>query len=319
VTGERRPVLPRIGIAALNILLPGLGLLRLGRSRAAAFFCAATLLLWIASTLGFGLMPELGFGAWLTLAMVVAGGTLALIITSIALSWRFSRVREPRGRWAKWYAIAAIGLGALVATQLSGLGPERRYKSYYLPSEGMAPTLQKNDRFIAFLGRTDPARGDIIVFPIGAVDYVKRVAALPGDRIAMVGGQVVLNGQAIAQTPVGSGTVHVGGEQLQARRLRERFPGEPADHEIYDTGATGFDEMAELRVPAGRVFVLGDNRDLSADSRVPREQMGVALLPLAEIRGKALYHSIWSSRKAGTRISFGRDAKIAGLVRWQPK
>lgn len=73
------------------------------------------------------------------------------------------------------------------------------YKIFYTPAESMAPTLLKNDRIaVSMRGVSAADRGDVIVFRTrGGSDYVKRVAALPGDRIAVVHGVVILNGHPI--------------------------------------------------------------------------------------------------------------------------
>ncbi|HEY0028872.1 MAG TPA: signal peptidase I [Allosphingosinicella sp.] len=303
MSGERRSVPARVGIVALNLLGPGLGLLRLGRLRAGIFFLAGTVLMAILIPVTAALLPELGYPGWIAWVASLGGGSVALLLASMWLSWRYSNVREALSRWSKWYVLAAAGTLAFLLLQVVTLSPGRSYKTYYLPSEGMAPTLMKGDDFIASPRRSgSPQRGEVLVFTVGKVAYVKRVAALPGDRIAMVGGQVVLNGRPVAQRLLGTEMLGQGPQQVRARRLRERFPGEALSHEIYDTGSTTFDDMAELRVPPGHLFVLGDNRDQSADSRVPREEMGVALLPVSDILGTALFHRWGSSRPTGTPI-----------------
>ncbi|HYJ28739.1 MAG TPA: signal peptidase I, partial [Allosphingosinicella sp.] len=176
------------------------------------------------------------------------------------------------------------------------------YKPYYIPAESMMPTLRKNDRFVASMrGPGELRRGDIVLVrvPGGDAVYIKRVAALPGDRFAMVAGAVVIDGSPVAQHLVGTERIEVPPYPREARRLAERFPGEARTHEIYDIGMTTVDDFPESRIPAGHVFVLGDNRDQSADSRVPREQQGLELVPVENVVGRPLFFT-W---RAGRGIS----------------
>jgi signal peptidase I len=169
----------------------------------------------------------------------------------------------------------------------------------------MSPTLLTNDRILASMrGPGEIRRGDIILFrvPDGAF-YIKRVAGLAGDTIAIDDGIVVLNGKPVAQ--------HLEREENfsgwmgphKARRLRERFPEEPGSHEIYDQGDSVVDHFPATRIKAGHVFVLGDNRDNSADSRVERLVGGVEQLPVADIVGRALFYTWGPSRRTGERIN----------------
>jgi signal peptidase I len=300
VSEGRRPFLPRIGIAALNLLWPGLGLVRLGRGRAAAaaiLTAAAGFLLLIAY---FAAAPQLGhrsyFGA---LGLVVTVYVVALLI-SIWRSWKDSRWRqEDRRWWSRWYALLVLALCFWGLPQL--LRPwERHYKAFYLPSEAMSPTLIVDDRLIASMeGAKSLRRGDVILFRVGGMTYIKRLAALPGDSIEMRGGLVVLNGTPVAQTFIREEPAASSTPVRRARRLREQLPGEVRPHEVYDAGPTPVDDMPPVRIPAGHVFVLGDNRDMSADSRVPRVENGVELLPVKDIQGRALFHSWGSSGKIG--------------------
>jgi signal peptidase I len=136
-------------------------------------------------------------------------------------------------------------------------------------------------------------RGDVILLDVGGTLYIKRIAALPGDRIAMENGVVRLNGAAVPQRFVREETAPSAGAAKPARRLREQFP---AKHRH-----TRFTISAPIRSTTWR-----SSRSRPAMSscsattvtgpptaRVPRIEMGVELLPIADIQGTALFY-IWA-------------------------
>ena len=187
---------------------------------------------------------------------------------------------------------ARILIGAGIVAGLIILSPfallaSGAYRLMYVPAESMMPTFDVGDKFVVRM--SPPAqlnRGDIVLVhtPNDSL-YVKRVAGLPGDRIAVRDGIVILNGRPVPQLPVGVDRVPPSDFGSTARRLREQFPGEASPHEIYDSGDSVGDNFAEQAVAPGHVFLLGDNRDHSADSRFPREEMGLEQPTLADIRG----------------------------------
>lgn len=292
---QRRSIVARLGIAALNLLGPGLGVLRAGDLRWAATLLLALPVAVLVLLVVYALVPAIGFSGYvaiMTLGVLIYGLTL---FGSIALSWRRSRIRlETPPVWSRWYMIVAVLICLLVFAEFARSLAHSYYKPFYLPSENMAPTLMRSDRMLASMRPVgEIARGDIVLIATPDSTYVKRVAALAGDRIAMVEGQVVLNGRAVTQRLVRRETVNDFDGPISASRLAERFPGERQPHEIYDLGLTEIDDMAEQVVRAGHIFVLGDNRDRSADSRVSHDRQGLEQVPVTHVIGRPLFR-YWS-------------------------
>ena len=184
---------------------------------------------------------------------------------------------------------------------------------FYIPSGSMEPTLAIGDYLVAtkfsygysryslpfdlapaserrLFGRM-PDRGDVVVFRVPGnpkVNYVKRVIGLPGDRVRMRGGRLILNGKTVPLTHDGSGVVEFGnGRGMTAARYRETLPG-AKDHVIYKIRWDGpLDDTPEFRVPVGHYFMMGDNRDDSLDSRVPVDAGGVGFVPDENLVGRA--------------------------------
>jgi signal peptidase I len=292
----------------LNVLAPGLGLLRVGSWRAALPWLVAPTVLILALTLVLALIPVPGFRA---LAGIVGLFLLAFLLVLIApavLTWRRSRTRSPAPRpwWSRWYSLVAVAILVSISSQLAVGVLHRLDKPFYAPSESMAPTILKNDKSVADMrGGRNPARGDVVLFEAGGLLRNNRIVGLPGDRVAMRDGVPVVNGQAAQQRR--AGTIQVlGMEGLSvATRLQERLPGEGGSHLILDHYYNpALDEMEEQAVPPGHIFVLSDNRDRSADSRVPPEGSGVGMVPLSAIQGRPLYiHWSLDRSRIGTAIN----------------
>ena len=209
--------------------------------------------------------------------------------------------------WLQSAVQFACILAALTAAKIAIAEP------YYVPSGSMEPTLLIGDELLAtkysygysaaslpislVLPETRrvfgalPERGDVVVFraPTNRSQiWVKRVIGLPGDRIALRSGRLWINGDRVKVRSDGVGRMELeNGSVVPAPRYIETLPGN-REHAILKVTADGpYDNMPEITVPAGRLFVMGDNRDYSADSRVPVAEGGVGLLPADDLIGRA--------------------------------
>jgi signal peptidase I len=149
-----------------------------------------------------------------------------------------------------------------------------------VPTGSMKPTIQEGDRVVVnklaydlkvpfttikIVKWSDPKRGDIVVLfsPVDGTRLVKRVVALPGDRVEMRENQLFINGQLAKQSPVATteladyGRAYVFAENLYGHNHKMMVTPEiPAVR-----------SFGPIQVPEGNYFVLGDNRDNSNDSR----------------------------------------------------
>lgn len=182
------------------------------------------------------------------------------------------------------------------------------YEPFSIPSGSMIPTLLVGDYLFVskfsygysryslpfglplISGRvfaSEPERGDVAVFKLPSdnkTDYIKRVIGLPGDRIQVVGGRLLINGQEVPREPDGYFAMSESGEN--ARRFNRYIETLPNGrrHEIIEFSDNSYsDDTPVYVVPEGMYFAMGDNRDSSKDSRFPT----VGFVPFENLVGRA--------------------------------
>ena len=151
--------------------------------------------------------------------------------------------------------VAAVAVALVIKTFV--------VQAFYIPSESMLPTLEKNDRVLVnklSYRLHDINRGDIVVFEKppeggandGTSDLIKRVIGLPGEKIAFEGGKVYINGQVLDEPYLPAGVTTT-------------------------QGAKPCTTAEPCMVPTGTIWVMGDNRSNSRDSRwigpIPQENV----------------------------------------------
>lgn len=185
--------------------------------------------------------------------------------------------------WTGWLA-AALLVAALAVT-----GPPSAQESagrYIVPSGSMKPTILPGAVLPAFKysAGASPARGDIVAFRLASdpkSPHLMRVVGLPGERIQMVNGRLQINGEAVTREQMPDFADTEDSKTVQVKRWRETLPN-GISYETLDLVDNFFlDDTGLFTVPAGSLFVLGDNRDNAVDSRLPE----VGFVPVENVVG----------------------------------
>lgn len=261
----------------LGFLLPPLAFVYLARFNWAIIYF---LLLIIAAASDFYLNTETGY----------SGLSILLAIVCCVHAFRTSKkITFTNGR--KWYSHwwGALSIPVLFISAIF-LFRCFLYEPFRIPSKSMHPTLQIGNHIVvskfaygrygsfgttiyeaALENRRKPERGEIFVFqaPHQKVTFVKRIIGLPNDRIVFSNKQLFINGQAI-------NTRQQNGVEMYEENIGKHT------YTVQYSNDNGFHRSHEITVPENAYFVMGDNRDNSADSRA------WGMVPAKNIIGKVV-------------------------------
>lgn len=205
---------------------------------------------------------------------------------------RPTRDAGPPGKVFRYVVWLVVAFGAL-AVLVPIICLTFLFRTYRIPSGTMAPTILAGDHIlvnkfvygfpipftdIRFGPSRTPERGDVIVFVFPedrAKDFVKRVVAIGGDTIEIRDKMVFLNGKELDEPYV-----------------------EHKDSRVLSIDRTPRDNLPQVTVPEGRLFVMGDNRDFSYDSRF------WGFLPLKDVKSQPLF--VYYSVGPGTTVRWER-------------
>lgn len=248
----------RVLAAVLSAAVPGMGQLILRRKREGlvllATFCILLVLHW---------PVRLATSYWGL--QILLFGTIFLFVFAAWRALRSRSVDSTAGSRA-WlflvvpFALLMSFLESTLFLRVAGL------RVFEVPSTGMEHTIMKGDRIVADFQRyahARPGRGDVIVFERANTFYVKRVIAVGGSVISGKNNVIVLDDSPLDENY----TQHTGNALPELKNF------------------------GPISIPPGRLFVMGDNRDVSLDSRMPT----YGLVTENTVLGRALY--VLSSRE----------------------
>jgi signal peptidase I len=258
----------------------GCGLLLLGRPKRFVKWLAAgvgsTTILLVAILVP---APRVAFVA---LALYLAVAIAAIVDTARV---RPLPAKAPVSPWL--LVVIAFALSFTTGKLMRGFVVE----TFQMPSGSMLPTLLIGDHFLVDKRHGSVGRGDVVVLkypPNPEIDYVKRVIAVGGDHVEMREGVLYVNGKELPQRELGQPCPEV--DYPDACSFREESDGGRTYQIVRAVGLKPFAPPTD--VPPGHLYVVGDDRDNSNDSRA------WGTVPLANVKGRALFVG-WSRKPDG--------------------
>jgi signal peptidase I len=197
---------------------------------------------------------------------------ILLVVTCAAVHFvssccTFLLGRSERDAASNWWVLVLIPLAyAFATTEITGQLRASGFRVFSIPSESMAPAINPGDYLVAdtwYFRSRKPQVGEVVIFHHHSYDLIKRVIATAGSTIKGANDRVEVDGRVLA-------------EPYALGRDPNRAPDER-------------DTFGPFRVPDGEIFVMGDNRDNSLDSRVRSGEYDFGHVFVTDVFGKPLY------------------------------
>jgi signal peptidase I len=234
---KRRPIIAFL----LSFVTPGLGQIYNGRFKKGIILYLIDLLIVV--ILMFSGLFSIFYGAIISLVIILG---FSIFIWLDALFDAIKLKEVPLKRYNKWYIYLVIFLISAFVVQpvISSAIKKNVVRAYKIPASSMEPTLLVGDYFLVDMKiykSEKPKRGDIVIFEFPkdpSKDFIKRVIATEGEKIEIIRNKIYINDQLID---------------------------DPWSH--FTMPRSSIEDYGPVRVPEGSLFVMGDNRDNSQDSR----------------------------------------------------
>jgi signal peptidase I len=265
---------PRVA-AIFSLLNPGLGIVYNGNLKNGLIVTASyELLALIMSAAG-------AFRSFTVALVVVAVDFVAWLFFIVYVASQARNIKTIRLRaFNRWFVYLAFIIFSILGTYFSRyLSPAKNFK---VPTGSMSPAIDDGDCLVAdmhYYRNHEIKIGDVIAYHVPqepGVTYMKRCIALEGQTVEIRDGVVYVNGTESLPS------------LLLKRDFAEIMPRSYNDPRVYPKGAGNQDQYGPVTIPKGKLFVLGDHRDNSLDSRY------YGFVDRNDVTGKALY-IYWSN------------------------
>lgn len=270
---KRKPIIALL----LSFITPGLGQMYNGRLKKGII-----LYLVVVSLMSLGLFFK-SYGILISLPIIL-GFTIYIWLNALFDAIKLKEV--PLKPYNKWYIYLVIFLiNGFVIQPMFSSAIKTNVRAYKIPSSAMEPTLLVGDHLIADMKiykSEKPKRGDIIIFEFPkdpSKDFIKRVIATEGEKLAIVQNKIFINDQ-LMDDPWGHFTMP----------------------------RSSIEDYGPLKVPEGSLFVMGDNRDNSQDSRF------WGFVKINKVKGKAFIIYFSWDRYAQTLLNKIRWTRLWKLI-----